>query len=170
MSASGRVLVAGIGNVFFGDDGFGVEVVNRIDPRQLPPGVDIADYGVRGVHLTHDLLTGGYHTLVLVDAMQPGPRPGTVRVVEVEHCPDSASDPVPSLDLEAVLGLLRTIGADVPRVVIVGCTPAVLDGRMGLSEPVESAVLAGATLALDVARAAVAAGPCGGRNEAVADV
>lgn len=170
MSRKGRVLVAGVGNVFRGDDGFGVEVVNRIDPRQLPAGVDIADYGVRGVHLTHDLLSGDYHTLVLVDTLRAGAAPGTVSVAEVAPAAGTVPEPLPgggSLDLAAVLDLLATIGAALPRVVLVGCVPAVLEGRMGLSDPVAAAVPDGARLAVDLARAAL--GDCRGCGEVVAD-
>ncbi len=78
-----RALVAGIGNIFFADDGFGVEVARRLDERELPAGVQVADFGIRGVHLAYELLDG-YDLLVLVDAMSLGEPPGTVAVVEVE--------------------------------------------------------------------------------------
>ena len=81
---TGRVLVAGIGNVFLGDDGFGVEVVQRIDPTSLPAGVDVADYGIRGVHLAYDLLDGRYGTVVMVDAVPLDEPPGTLAVLEVD--------------------------------------------------------------------------------------
>ena len=84
MSAAGRVLVAGIGNVFLGDDGFGVEVVRRLDPDRLPADVDVADYGIRGVHLAYDLLDGRHDVLVLVDALPLGEPPGTLAVLEVD--------------------------------------------------------------------------------------
>lgn len=169
MSHKGRVLVAGMGNVFRGDDGFGVEVVNRIDPRQLPAGVDIADYGVRGVHLTLDLLTGDYHTLVLVDTLRAGAAPGTVSVAEVASPVGGTRAEPPaggSLDLAAVLDLLATIGAALPRVVVVGCVPAVLEGRTGLSDPVAAAVPEGTRLAVELSRAALR--ERGGQDEAVA--
>ena len=78
-----RALVAGIGNIFFADDGFGVEVARRLDEREVPAGVRVADFGIRGVHLAYELLDG-YDLLVLVDAMPLGEPPGTVAVIEVE--------------------------------------------------------------------------------------
>lgn len=79
-----RVLVAGIGNVFLGDDGFGVQVVRQIARGAIPEGVDVVDYGIRGVHLAYDLLGGPYGTVVLVDAAPVDGPPGTVAVLEVD--------------------------------------------------------------------------------------
>ncbi|GAB3980070.1 hypothetical protein GCM10029978_077150 [Actinoallomurus acanthiterrae] len=167
MSAPGRrVLVAGIGNVFLGDDGFGVEVVGRIDASALPSTVEVTDYGIRGVHLVYELLDGRVDTLILVDAVPLDGPPGTLAVLEVDPptcpapsdpptgrassdlptglassdppigpvssdpptAPTSAPEPPspPALDghgmnPEAVLGLLRAIGGDVDRVLVVGC-------------------------------------------------
>ena len=91
---SGRVLVAGIGNVFLGDDGFGVEVVRRLAAVSLPDGVDVADYGIRGVHLAYDLLDGRYDTVVLVDALPLEEPPGTLAVLEADPAgPITADDP-----------------------------------------------------------------------------
>jgi hydrogenase maturation protease len=80
--ATPRVLVAGIGNIFLGDDGFGVEVVRRLAEQPLPDWVQVADYGISGLHLAYDLL-GGYHTTILVDAASRGGEPGTVYVIEL---------------------------------------------------------------------------------------
>ncbi|TNY37990.1 hydrogenase maturation protease [Thermomonospora catenispora] len=137
-----RVLVAGIGNVFLGDDAFGVEVVRRIDPATLPPGAEVADYGIRGVHLAYELLDRRHETLILVDAMPLDGPPGTLAVLEAD--PSGETGP-PSLDghgmhPQAVLHLLRTLGGAVDRVLIVGCRPADVTERMGLSEPVAAAV------------------------------
>ena len=79
-----RTLVAGIGNVFLSDDAFGVEVAHRLSGRELPEGVRVEDYGIRGMHLAYDLLDG-YDALVLVDAVPMGEPPGTLAVIE----PDS---------------------------------------------------------------------------------
>ncbi|GLZ12928.1 hypothetical protein Acsp04_31630 [Actinomadura sp. NBRC 104425] len=84
-----RVLVAGIGNVFLGDDGFGVEVVRRLDAADLPPAVDVADYGIRGLHLAYELLDGRHDTLIMVDAVPLDGPPGTLAVLDVG---DTASD------------------------------------------------------------------------------
>ena len=77
------MLVAGIGNIFLGDDGFGVEVAQRLADRPMPEGVQVADFGIRGVHLAYELLDG-YDALVLVDAVPMGEPPGTVAVIEPE--------------------------------------------------------------------------------------
>lgn len=133
-------LVAGVGNVFLGDDGFGVEVARRLAGVELPEGVKVADFGIRGVHLAYELLDG-YDEVVLVDAAPRGGEPGTVYLIE----PDVARSENPVLDAhdmhpEAVLGLLHTLGGSVGKVVVVGCEPADVTERMGLSEPVERAV------------------------------
>jgi hydrogenase maturation protease len=86
---SGGTLVAGIGNVFLSDDGFGVEVVSRLAGRGVPDGVRVIDYGIRGMHLAYDLASG-YETAILVDAAPRGEAPGTVCVIE----PDLSSPPV----------------------------------------------------------------------------
>ena len=78
-----RVLVAGIGNIFFGDDAYGVEVAQRLVDRPMPDGVKVADFGIRGLHLAYELLDG-YDTLVLVDALPMGEPPGTVALIEPE--------------------------------------------------------------------------------------
>ncbi|MFI6705620.1 hydrogenase maturation protease [Nonomuraea sp. NPDC050478] len=138
-----RVLVAGIGNVFLGDDGFGVEVVRRMDPAALPGSVVVADYGIRGVHLAYELLGGTYDTLIMVDAVEVEGPPGTVAVLEIDDEP--APDAPPPVDghgmhPQAVLDLLRKLGGGVGRVLLVGCRPQVIDEVMGLSEPVAAAV------------------------------
>nr|WP_223243705.1 hydrogenase maturation protease [Streptomyces sp. CBMA156] len=139
-------MVAGVGNVFLGDDGFGVETVRRLSVHPLPPGVEVVDVGVRGVDLAYRLLDG-HHTAVLVDATCRGGAPGTVYLIEpaAERPPE-----VPVLDghrmgPDAVLALLATLaagtGGEPPaRVLVVGCEPASLEEGIGLSEPVAAAV------------------------------
>ena len=78
-----RVLVAGVGNIFLGDDAFGVEVVQRLARRPLPDGVRVVDFGIRGFDLTYALLDG-YEAVILVDAAPRGGRPGTLYVIEPE--------------------------------------------------------------------------------------
>jgi hydrogenase maturation protease len=142
-----RVLVAGIGNVFMGDDGFGVEVARRLAGRAFPPGVDVADFGIRGMDLMY-ALGEGYDAAVFVDAVPRGEPPGTLSVIEPRL--DDGGGPVTldahGMDPLKVLALARQIG-DVPeRILIVGCEPAVrmtgeeeeLVGE--LSEPVRLAV------------------------------
>ncbi|OEJ28529.1 protease [Streptomyces agglomeratus] len=144
----GRILVAGVGNIFLSDDGFGVETVRRLAAQPLPEHVEAVDIGVRGVHLAYQLLDR-YDTLVLVDATQRGGEPGTVYLIEPSGPGDSAEQS-PVLDghrmsPDAVLALLGTLcagtGANPPRrTLVVGCEPASVDEGIGLSPPVAAAV------------------------------
>jgi hydrogenase maturation protease len=140
--AARRILVAGVGNVFLGDDGFGVEVVRRLAGRPLPAGVDLVDVGIRGVHLAYDLLDG-CDLLVLVDAAARGAAPGTVTVLEVGD-DDLAEGPAVidphDLGPDAVLAVVRRLGGRPGRTVVVACEPADVQVGMGLSAPVERAV------------------------------
>jgi hydrogenase maturation protease len=147
-----RVLVAGVGNIFLGDDGFGVEVACRMAARALPAGVRAVDFGIRSLHLAYELLDHPGVTTILVDAMPRGGVPGSVYVVE----PDPAADaPVPAADAhgvtpDGVLALVRALGGMPGRVVVVGCEPADCDERIGLSEPVAAAVDAAVDRVLSV--------------------
>jgi hydrogenase maturation protease len=147
-----RILVAGIGNIFLGDDAFGVEVVSRMSRRAQPDHVQVIDFGIRGMDLAYALLDG-YDAAILVDAAARGGDPGTLYVIEPE--PESESENAegghePAL-LEAhgmnpmrVLEMAQALGGRPPRVRVVGCEPATLgdeiEGAMGLSAPVEAAV------------------------------
>jgi hydrogenase maturation protease len=154
---TGRTLVAGIGNVFLSDDAFGVEVANRLVGRDLPEGVRVEDFGIRGIHLAYELLEG-YDALVLVDAVPMGEPPGTLALI----APDTDTGPgppgaeyVPAVDAhtmspDVVLTTLARLGGSVERIVIVGCQPADLQEGMGLSPAVEAAVDAAADLCLEV--------------------
>ncbi|WP_055491122.1 hydrogenase maturation protease [Streptomyces sp. TP-A0356] len=157
----GRVLVAGIGNVFLGDDGFGVETVRALTGRHLPGHVEVADIGVRGVHLAYQLLDG-YDTLILVDATARGQDPGTLYVIE--H--DSAAGDGPQGALldghrmtpDAVLALMATLcdgtgGRPPRRTLVVGCEPASVEERIGLSPPVAGAVPEAVRLIEEILRA-----------------
>jgi hydrogenase maturation protease len=137
-----RVLVAGIGNLFLGDDGFGPEVVRRLAaaPGRLPAGVRVTDYGIRGMHLAYDVLDG-YDALVLVDALPENGRPGRVEVLQV------AADDLGSEEFDAhgmnpaaaLAGVLR-MGGTLPPTYLVGVrTAAVADG-IGLSPHAAAAV------------------------------
>ena len=108
-----RVLVAGIGNVFLGDDGFGVEVARRLRGQALGDGVDVADFGIRGVHLAYELADGRYDAAVLVDAVSRGGAPGTFYAIEpdVETSRlESAADPQPDARRGDGLGPARRGG------------------------------------------------------------
>jgi hydrogenase maturation protease len=135
-----RVLVVGVGNIFLGDDGFGVEVAGRMARRPIPDGVRVADFGIRGVHLAYELLEG-FDLVILVDTISLGEAPGTVTVLEPDA--DSAGEVLPDahdLDPVAVMGLLTDLGGSVGRMLVVGCEPADLSEQMGLSDPVAAAV------------------------------
>jgi len=138
-----NVLVAGVGNIFLGDDGFGVDVARRLSEVDLPAGVRVVDYGIRGMHLAYDLAGGDYDLTVLVDATSRGDAPGTVYVIELD--PGSAVDNPSVVDAhgmqpDVVLSLVRLLGADPGRVLLVGCEPETLDSGMGLSPVVSRAV------------------------------
>jgi hydrogenase maturation protease len=174
---SGKILVAGVGNVFLGDDGFGVEVARRLAGTELPAGVRVADFGIRGVHLAYELLEG-YDTTILVDAAPRGDRPGTVYVIEVDV--DDPGSGIPSeradeegalvdahgMEPEAVFKLLRALGAAAGRVLVVGCEPAEVTERMGLSEPVARAVDEAVRVVSELVREELAAGTASGSGTA----
>jgi hydrogenase maturation protease len=116
------VLVAGIGNVFLGDDGFGVEVARRLARRDLPPGVDVADFGIRGMDLAY-ALQADYDAVVFVDTAPRGEAPGTISVIEPELDEDEAVIDTHGMDPVRVLGLARALGRVPPRVLVVACEP-----------------------------------------------
>jgi hydrogenase maturation protease len=144
-----RILVACIGNIFLGDDAFGVEVAKRLLPRTFPPEVSVKDFGIRGFDLAYALMDP-YDLAILVDACARGGAPGTVYLIEPDPIDEATLDATPAR-MEAhgmnpmnVLRLVKSLGGEPGRVVIVGCEPADLgsdeEGKMGLSEPVKAAV------------------------------
>jgi hydrogenase maturation protease len=142
---SRAVLVAGVGNVFHGDDGFGVEVVRRLETRTLPPGVDVVDFGIRGIDLMY-ALGDGYRTVLLVDAAAREHAPGTVTLVEPGPDGFGAGVAVDAhgLDPAQVLRLARDNGPVPPRILLVACEPSAqttdATWEMELSAPVTAAV------------------------------
>jgi hydrogenase maturation protease len=116
-----RILVAGIGNVFMGDDAFGVEVVARLARSKLPAGVVVQDFGIRGMDLAYAL--AGYDVAVFVDAMPRGGAPGTLYLLEPELDDQDAVPDAHGMDPVAVLALARELGDPLPRVLVVGCEP-----------------------------------------------
>ena len=137
---TGRVLVAGVGNLFLGDDGFGPEVARRLAGRSLPAGVRVVDYGIRGMHLAYDLLDG-YDELVILDAAPRGGRPGDVVVLEVDEGDFGAGEfDGHGMEPTAVLSSLGSLGGRLPRTYVVGCEPADIDEGIGLSPSVAAAV------------------------------
>jgi hydrogenase maturation protease len=139
---SGNVLVAGIGNIFLSDDGFGSEVARRLlaDASALPDDVTVVDYGIRGMHLAYDLLDG-CAALVIIDAMPGKHSPGDIVVMSV-GADDIGTGELDAhgMDPLAVLGSLQALGGTLPPTYVVGCQPASLDEGMGLSAPVAAAV------------------------------
>jgi hydrogenase maturation protease len=142
-----RVLIAGIGNVFLGDDGFGVEVVKRLAGRELPEGVEVKDFGIRGMDLAY-ALQDDYELVVFVDATPRGGEPGTVYLIEPEVEDDGeVTLDTHGMDPVKVIKLSRALGARPTRTLAVGCEPRVVLGGedydemlMELSEPVRVAV------------------------------
>jgi hydrogenase maturation protease len=134
------VLVAGIGNLFLTDDGFGSEVARRMATEPLPAGVKVVDYGIRGMHLAYDLLDG-YDALVVVDALPGIGSPGDLTVLEVG--PDDLGEG--ELDAHAmapvsVLASLGQLGGALPPTFVVGCQPAEVGDGIGLTPAVAAAV------------------------------
>lgn len=145
-----RVLVAGIGNIFMGDDAFGCEVVQQLARAGMPAEVDLVDFGIRGLDLGY-ALTDGYELVILIDAIDQNEAPGTVFVIEpeFENLPTDAGDaddpliPMHEMDPAKVLRLVASLGKRRPRVLLVACQPESLggeEGRMGLSASVQAAI------------------------------
>lgn len=144
-----RVLVACIGNIFLGDDGFGVEVAKRLSSRDWPEHVRVVDYGIRGFDLAFALMDG-YDVTIFVDATARGDAPGTLYLIEpdVSELETATAQPAAvephGMDPMKVLQMARALGAEFKRVLLVGCEPETFgpenEGFMGLSKPVESAI------------------------------
>ena len=148
------ILVAGIGNIFLGDDGFGVEVAQRLSQRIFPEGVRVVDFGIRGLDLAYALMDGP-QTTILIDACPRGDVPGTLYVVEPDLTSlDSSNGSQVAIDAHAmnpmtVLCMAKSMGAPLRRILLVGCEPTTLgpeEGQLGLSEDVENAVERAVTL------------------------
>lgn len=142
------ILVAGIGNIFLGDDAFGCEVVRRLAGRAWPDNVKVIDFGIRGFDLAYALLDG-YDVTIFVDAAPRGEAPGTLYTIEPEV------DEIESIEGQGVvvethgmnpmkvLSMVKSMGGEFRKLLLVGCEPATFgpeEGQMGLSEPVEAAV------------------------------
>jgi hydrogenase maturation protease len=158
-----RTLVACLGNIFLGDDGFGVEVARRLEREDLPDGTRVTDYGIRGMHLAYDLAEG-WDATILVDAAARGGEPGTVYVIEPERQQPPTGEEAPgglagSMLLDAhgmqpdvMLGMAGMLGAEAGQVLVVGCEPASVAEGIGLSEPVAAAVDEAVRVVMDLLR------------------
>jgi hydrogenase maturation protease len=139
-----RMLVAGIGNIFLQDDGFGVEVVKRLAGESLPEWVRVADFGIRGVHLAYEMLDGDYDAAILVDAASRGEEPGTVYLIEPDIDTVDTREPVSldahAMDPQVVLETIKTLGGIRGRLYVVGCEPLETEEGIGLSAPVARGV------------------------------
>jgi hydrogenase maturation protease len=149
-----RILIAGVGNIFLGDDAFGVEVVRRMARRTLPAAVRVIDFGIKGIDLAYALLEG-CDGAILVDAVSRGGEPGMLYVLEpdLDNMEDTGAGgqvvEAHGMDPVEVFRLVRTLGGPLPTIRVVGCEPATFapaDGRTGLSAPVDAAVGGAITL------------------------
>ncbi|HEY2143544.1 MAG TPA: hydrogenase maturation protease [Candidatus Udaeobacter sp.] len=141
-----RILVAGIGNIFFGDDAFGCEVTSELIRRGMPDGVTVRDFGIRGYDLAYAMM-GAYDATVLIDASPRGDKPGTVYTLELDSVTlDNDQSEVAdahNLTPVRVLQLVHSLGGTVQNLYLVGCEPGMIEpmeGEMGLSEHVRNAV------------------------------
>lgn len=157
-----RALVAGIGNIFLGDDGFGSAVAQEL-VRVAPRDVKVEDYGIRGVHLAYELLEG-YETVVLVDAVSRGDAPGTLSVIKPVTDEAQGDGVLEAMDAHgmnpmAVLQMVGDLGGHVDRVLVVGCEAGcVLDG-IGLSPAVREAVPTAVAIVQELLADALASAP-----------
>lgn len=141
-----RILVAGIGNIFLGDDAFGCEVIQRIHSRRFPDYVRVEDFGIRGFDLAYALMDD-YEAIILVDAVPRGEQPGTLYMIEPDLSALDDTGPVEmmvethGMNPMKVLAMVKALGGEPKRILLVGCEPMPSnEERMGLSEPVEAAV------------------------------
>ncbi len=156
MAGPTRILIAGIGNIFFGDDAFGCEVAQRLAGKEWPEGIELRDFGIRGIDLAYALLEPR-DFVILVDAMPRGGTPGTLYLLEpdIPEPGDPAAEGeslwnAHTMHPEKVLRLAQSLGADLKRILLIGCEPAPFDPEndicTGLSGPVEATVSAAARI------------------------
>lgn len=141
-----KVLVACVGNIFLGDDAFGVEVAQRLAKADLPPNVIVRDFGIRSYDLAYALMEE-WKLVIFVDVVSRGGAPGTVYTIEPELPRGSIESPLldaHSMNPVSVLQLVSALGGKVNRMLVVGCEPANVEadqsGNLGLSAPVAAAV------------------------------
>jgi hydrogenase maturation protease len=143
-----RILIAGIGNIFLGDDGFGSEVARRLAGKTFPPEVRVVDFGIRGFDLAYALMDG-YDVTIFIDATPRGGEPGTLYTIEPDLSELNGLDERQmmvephGMNPMKVLAIVKAMGGEFKRILLVGCEPATLgpeEGKLGLSEPVEAAV------------------------------
>ncbi len=154
-----QVLIAGIGNAWQRDDGFGSEVARRLEGRELPDGIAVIDFGTGGLDLAYQVMYG-YDGLLMIDVSRQGGSPGTLYVMEVDE------DEVPggsvedgevlnphAMDPETVLRFIKITGGWPGKVVIVACEPETVEEMgVGLTPVVEEAVDRAVELVLETAK------------------
>jgi hydrogenase maturation protease len=155
---SARLLVAGVGNIFFGDDGFGSEVVRLLQTERFE-GAKVEDFGIAAMHLGFELLAG-YERAIIIDLAARGGAPGTLYVIEPDVSAPGAAPDAHGMDLRNVFAFVRTLGGAAPDIEIVGCEPQTLDEGIGLSAPVAAAVEPAAALVRTRIARALAALEC----------
>ncbi len=161
-----KVLIACIGNIFLGDDAFGVEAARLFAASPLPEGVEVRDLGIRSFDLAYALLDD-WSAVILVDAVSRGEAPGTLFFIEpdlsqLDKPADSETFDAHTMDPVAVLRLAKSMGEIRPTIYVVGCEPADLggvEGHMGLTPPVEAALPGAVEMALQVAQDVLAKAP-----------
>ena len=143
-----KVLIAGIGNIFLGDDAFGSEVARKLLQQSWPNSVRVVDFGIRGIDLAYAIMDG-YDLTILVDATQQGGQPGTLYTIapDIYDLRDTDTSTIfvdgHAMDPLKVLKTVYSMGGSCERIVLVGCEPADLggeEGRMGLTEPLTAAI------------------------------
>jgi hydrogenase maturation protease len=141
-----RILVAGVGNAWLRDDGFGSEVARRLAEREMPAGVAVMDAGTGGLDLAYEVMRG-YDALVIVDVSRQGGAPGTLYVMEADEASvdgkieDGEAVNPHGMDPQTVLRFVKSIGAWPGRVMVIACEPEdVTELGFGLSEQVQAAV------------------------------
>jgi hydrogenase maturation protease len=141
-----HILVAGIGNAWMKDDGFGGEVAKRLEERELPPEAAVFDFGTGGLDLAYEVMRG-YDALVLIDVSRQGGQPGTLYVMEADEddvdagIEDGQALNPHGMDPQTVLRFVKTLGAWPGKVVVIACEPAVVEEMgIGLSDQVAEAV------------------------------
>jgi len=139
---SARILIAGIGNIFHGDGGFGVEVARRLETYPLPEGVTVTDVGIRSLHLAYAMLERP-DLLLVIDAVRRGGAPGTIYLMDVTELASASPRDLPEtrgMSITTVVTAAWTLGGKSPPILLVGCEPEFIGERMGLSAVVKGAV------------------------------
>ena len=150
-----RVLIAGVGNAWLRDDGFGGEVARRLQQRELPRGTAVMDAGTGGLDLAYEVMRG-YDALLILDVSRQGGAPGTLYVMEPDErsveagIEDGEVINPHGMDPQTVLRFVRSVGAWPARVIVIACEPAEVEAMgFGLSEQVDSAVDAAVELVME---------------------